>query len=133
MLSPQPYPIPRSHLLSGMRVRGFKQNPRSRPSEPGSLPRERPLDHQEAHSRKAKDVKIQPTVDPHPPSTAAFKFTLSWRYGPAIIPYQLGAGNWLFLPILTFPQKTSKIDPSAGPYQRRGKQSTLFPCRVQTP
>ena len=31
-LSPQPYPIPRSHVLGGMQVRGFKHNPRTCPN-----------------------------------------------------------------------------------------------------
>ena len=42
----------------------------------------------------------QPTVAPYAPLTAGPNFTLSERYGPAIIPQELVAENGLFQPKL---------------------------------
>ena len=42
----------------------------------------------------------QPTVAPYAPSTARPNFTLSQRYGPAIITQELVAENGLFQPKL---------------------------------
>ena len=42
----------------------------------------------------------QPTVAPHAPSTAGSNYSLSQRYGPAILPQELVAENGLFQPKL---------------------------------
>ena len=49
---------------------------------------------------RTKRLQGQPTVAPHAPLTAGPNFTLSQRYGPAIIPQELVAENGLFQPKL---------------------------------
>ena len=55
-----------------------------------------------------KWLQGQPTVAPYAPSMAGPNPSLSQRYGPAIIPYELVAENGLFQPKLILAQKSTR-------------------------
>ena len=65
----------------------------------------------------------------HAPMIAGPNVALTWRYGPAIIPWELGAENGLFQPILTGAQQRPKIDPLAGPYESRDEATNPVPLK----
>ena len=69
----------------------------------------------------------QPTVAAYAPLTAGPNFTLSQRYGPAIIPQELVAENGLFQPKLTLAQKSPKLTPRPDPPEVGTRQLTLCP------
>ena len=69
----------------------------------------------------------EPTVAPHAPSTAGPNFTLSQRYGPAIIPQELVAENGLFQPKLILAPKFPKLIPRPDPPEVGTRQLTLCP------
>ena len=76
-----------------------------------------------------KGLQGQPTVAPHAPLTAGPNFTLSQRYGPAIIPQQLVAENGLFQPKLILAPKFPKLTPRPDPPEVGTRQLTLCPLR----
>ena len=64
---------------------------------------------------------------PYAPRMARPVSCLTARYGPAIVPQELGAENGLFQPNLTMAQKTPKLTPRPG-YTRAGaRQATRSP------
>ena len=69
----------------------------------------------------------QPTVTPYAPLTAGPNFTLSQRYGPAIITQELVAENGLFQPKLKLTQKSPKLIPRPDPPEVGTRQLTLCP------
>ena len=69
----------------------------------------------------------QPTVAPYAPSTARPNSSLSQRYGPAIIPWELVAENGLFQPKLMSAQKSPKLTPRLDPPEVGTRQLTLCP------
>ena len=64
---------------------------------------------------------------PHAPLTAGPNSSLSQRYGPAIIPQELVAGNGLFQPKLILAQKSPKLTPRPDPPEVGTRQLTLCP------
>ena len=62
---------------------------------------------------------------PHAPLMGGPISSLSRKYGPAIIPYELGAENALFQPILTMAQKRQKWSLRPGHTRVGAKQPTL--------
>ena len=74
----------------------------------------------------------QPTVAPYAPSTSGPNSSLSQRYGPAIIPYQLVAENGVFQPKLILAQKSPKLTPGPEPSEVGTKQLTLCPSSVNS-
>ena len=58
---------------------------------------------------ETKELRSQPTVAPYAPLTAGPNFTLSQRYGPAIITQELVAENGLFQPKLKLTQKSPEV------------------------
>ena len=76
---------------------------------------------------QTKELQGQPTVTPHAPLTAGPNFSLSQRYGPAIIPQELVAENGLFQPKLILAQKSPKLTPRPDPPEVGTRQLTLWP------
>ena len=76
---------------------------------------------------EGKNLQGQPTVTPNAPLTASPNFTLSERYGPAIIPQELVAENGLFQPKLILAQKFPKLTPRPDPPEVGTRQLTLCP------
>ena len=74
-----------------------------------------------------KVLQCQPTVAPYAPSTAGLNFTLSQRYGPAIIPQELVAENGLFQPKLISTQKSPKLTSRPDLPEVGTRQVTLCP------
>ena len=74
-----------------------------------------------------KGPQGQPTVAPHAPSTAGPNFTLSQRYGPAVITQELVAENGLFQPKLILTQKSPKLTTRPDPPEVGTRQLTLCP------
>ena len=72
-------------------------------------------------------VQGQPTVAPYALLTAGPNFTLSQRYGPAIIPQELVAENGLFQPKLKLTPKSPKLTPRPDPPEVGTRQLTLCP------
>ena len=72
-----------------------------------------------------KRVQGQLTVALYAPSTAGPNFTLSERYGPAIIPWELVAENGLFQPKLILAQKSPKLTPRLDPSEVGTRQLIL--------
>ena len=66
-----------------------------------------------------------PTVVPHAPSMVGPNFTLSERYGPAIITQELVAENGLFQPKLKLTRKSPKLTPRPDPPEVGTRQLTL--------
>ena len=64
---------------------------------------------------------------PYAPLTAGPNSSLSQRYGPAIIPYELVAENGLFQPKLILAQKPPKLTPRPDPPEVGTRQLTLCP------
>ena len=77
-------------------------------------------------------LQSQPTVAPHAPLTAGLNFTLSQRYGPAIIPQELVAENGLFQPKLILAQKFPKLTPRPDPPEVGTRQLTLCPLHTNS-
>ena len=80
-----------------------------------------------------KTLQGQPTVTPHAPSTTGPNFTLSERYSPAIIPYELEAENGLFQPELILAQKSPKPTPRSDLPEVGTRQLTLCPSSTNSP
>ena len=74
----------------------------------------------------------QPTVAPHAPLTAGPNFSLSQRYGPAIITQELVAENRLFQPKLKLTQKSLKLTTRLDPPEVGTRQRTLCPSSTNT-
>ena len=72
-----------------------------------------------------KLVQGQPTVAPYAPLTAGPNSSLSQRYGPAILPKELVAENWLFQPKLKLAQKSPKLTPRPDQPEVGTRQLTL--------
>ena len=79
---------------------------------------------------RTKALQCQPTVAPYAPLTAGPNSTLSQRYGPAIIPWELVAENGLFQPKLKLAQKSPKLTPRLDPPEEGTTQ--LTPCPSST-
>ena len=79
-----------------------------------------------------KELRGQPTVAPFAPLTAGPNFTLSERYGPAIIPQELVAENGLFQPKLKLTQKSPKLTPCPDPPEVGTRQLTLCPSSTNS-
>ena len=58
--------------------------------------------------------------------------SLSQRYGPAIIPYELVAENGLFQPKLILAQKSPKLTPRPDPPEVGTRQLTLCPSSTNS-
>ena len=76
---------------------------------------------------RTKMLGGQPTVASHAPLTAGPNFSLSQRYGPAIIPQELVAENRLFQPKLKLTPKSPKLTPRLDPPEVGTRQLTLCP------
>ena len=74
-----------------------------------------------------KGLQGQPMVAPYAPLTAGPNFSLSRRYGPAIITQELVAENGLFQPKLKLAQKSPKLTPRPDPPEVGTRQLTLCP------
>ena len=74
----------------------------------------------------------RPTVAPYAPSTAGPNFSLSQRYGPAIITQELVAENGLFQPKLKLTQKSPKLTPRPDPPEVGTRQLTLCPSSTNS-
>ena len=125
--SPEPYPIPRSPLLSGTQVRGFKHNPRTCPCWT--------LD-------PCKGRDLSASLGRVPAVAMCFKVTQQWlpmllSCQPEIWPrhYPLGVGGrqWAVSAHPDHGSKRSKFDPSAGPYEGRCEASSPVPFLYQPP
>ena len=81
---------------------------------------------------KTKGLQGQPTVEPYAPSTAGPNFTLSQRYGPAIIPQELVAENGLFQPKLKLAPKSPKLTSRGDPPEVGTRQLTLCPSSTNS-
>ena len=69
---------------------------------------------------------------PYAPLTAGPNFTLSQRYGPAIIPQELVAENGLFQPKLILAQKSPKLTSRLEPPEVGTRQLTLCPSSTNS-
>ena len=74
----------------------------------------------------------QPTVAPYAHLTAGPNFSLSQRYGPAIIPYELVAENGLFQRKLKLAQKSPKLTTRLDPPEVGTRQLTLCPSHMNS-
>ena len=74
-----------------------------------------------------KGLRGCPTVASHAPITAGPNFSLSERYGPAIITQELVAENGLFQPKLKLTQKSPKLTSRPDPPEVGTRQMTLCP------
>ena len=81
---------------------------------------------------ETKELQGQPTVVPHAPWTAGPNFSLSQRYGPAIIPQELVAENGLFQPKLKLAPKSPKLTPRSDPPEVGTRQLTLCPLSTSS-
>ena len=79
-----------------------------------------------------KGLQGQPTVASYAPLPAGPNFTLSQRYGPAIIPQELVAENGLFQPKLTLAPKSPKLTPRPDPPEVGTRQLTLCPSSTNS-
>ena len=64
---------------------------------------------------------------PHAPLLAGSNSSLSNRYDPAIISYNVGDENRLLQPQLTLPQKSPKSTPCLGHSSAGMKRPALYP------
>ena len=69
---------------------------------------------------------------PHAPLTAGPNFTLSQRYGPAIISQELVAENGLFQPKLILAPNSPKSTPRLDPPEVGTRQLTLCPSSTNS-
>ena len=76
---------------------------------------------------RTKRLQGEPTVAPHAPLSAGPNFSLSQRYGPAIITQELVAENGLFQPKLELTQKSPKLTTRPDPPEVGTRQLTLCP------
>ena len=74
-----------------------------------------------------KRLQVEPTIAPHAPSTAGLNYSLSERYGPAIITQELVAENGLFQPKLKLTQKSPKLTSRPDPPEVGTRELTLCP------
>ena len=79
-----------------------------------------------------KGLQGQPTVVPHAPLTAGPNFSLTQRYGPAIIPQESVAENGLFQPKLKLAPKSPKLTPRPDPPEVGTRQLTLCPSSTNS-
>ena len=79
-----------------------------------------------------KLLQGQPTVATHAPITAGPNFTLSQRYGTAIIPQELVAENGLFQPKLKVAPKSPELTPRPDPPEVGTRQLTLCPSSTNS-
>ena len=79
-----------------------------------------------------KWLQGQSPVAPHASPTAGPNFTLSQRYGPAIIPQELVAENGLFQPKLILAPKSPKLTPRPDPPEVWTRQLTLCPSSTNS-
>ena len=73
------------------------------------------------------------TVTPYAPLTASTNFSLSQRYGPAILTQELVAENGLFQPKLKLTQKSPDSTPCLDPPEVGTRQLTLCPSSTTSP
>ena len=79
-----------------------------------------------------KAVRGGRTMASHAYLTAGPNYTLSQRYGPAIIPQELVAENGLFQPKLILAQKFQKLTPRPDPPEVGTRQLTLCPSSTNS-
>ena len=79
-----------------------------------------------------KELQGQWTVAPYAPLRAGPNFSLSQRYGPAIITQELVAENGLFQPKLKLAQKSPKLTPRPDPPEVGTRQLTLCPSSTNS-
>ena len=99
--------------------------------DPETLPMGRVSHPATGEFLRTKMLQSQPTIASHAPAMAGPKFTLSERYGPAIIPQELVAENGLFQPELILAPKNSKVDPSSGPARSRDETTDPMPFQYK--
>ena len=75
---------------------------------------------------ETNELQGGPMMAPHAPSTAGPTYSLSQRYGPAILTQELVAENGLFQPKLILAQKSPKLTPRRDPPEVGTRQ--LTPC-----
>ena len=66
------------------------------------------------------------------PSSAGPNYTLSQRYGPAILPQELVAENGLFQPKLILAPKFPELTPRSDPSEVGTRQLTLCPSSINS-
>ena len=81
---------------------------------------------------ETKELQGQPTMAPFAPLTASPNFTLSQRYGPAIITQVLVAENGLFQPKPKLAQKSPKLTSRPDPPEVGTRQLTLCPSSTKS-
>ena len=81
---------------------------------------------------ETKNLQGQPMVAPLAPFTAGPNYTLSQRYGPAIITQELVAENGLFQPKLKLTQKSPKLTPRPDLPEVGTRQLTLCPSSTNS-
>ena len=81
---------------------------------------------------ETKMLQGQPTVASYAHTTAGPNFSLTQRYGPAIITQELVAENGLFQPKLKLTQKSPKLTPRPDPPQVGKRQLTLCPSSTNS-
>ena len=79
-----------------------------------------------------KVLQDQLTVAPYAPLTAGPNFSLSQRYGPAIITQELVAENGLFQPKLKLTQKSPELTPRPDQPEVGTRQLTLCPSSTNS-
>ena len=132
-LSPQPYPTPRSHLSSGMQVREFKHNSRTCPNWT--------LDPRQGRGLLTSHGRVCERQWAQMPTNSGISCSSDGRSllpsEPEIWPRHHPLGVWGCRCAVgahpDFGSKKSKIYPSAGPYQGRGKASNLLPFEYELP
>ena len=81
---------------------------------------------------QTKELQRQPTVAPYAPLAAGPNSSLSQRYGPAIITWELVAENGLFQPKLKSTQKSPKLTSRPDPPEVGTRQLTLCPSSTNS-
>ena len=81
---------------------------------------------------RTKQLAGQPTVAPHAPATASPNYSLSQRYGPAVIPQELVTENGLFQPKLKFAPISPKLTPRPDPPEVGTRQLTICPSSTNS-
>ena len=82
---------------------------------------------------ETNELQSQPTVAPYAPLPAGPNFSLSQRYGPAIITQELVAENGLFQPKLKLTQKSPKLTPRPDPPEEGTRHLILCPSSMNSP
>ena len=126
-LSPQPYLIPRSHLLSGMQVRRFKQNPRTCTNWTLEPCQERGL--QVSQGRFPRNQRASRPIISCSQWSCDSGSQLPCAPGiwPGHYPLGVGGCKWAVSAHPDIGSKRFQIDPLAGPYEGRGEASNPVP------